>query len=105
MGERFSEILNVTLAHRVRNFRFWHMLSGKLPRIVVRVESTAIPADALVKDYQTDDEFQRRFQAWVNQVWQQKDQLIEDIFAERGDPTKHETPPITTCISPLICRF
>jgi len=80
MGERFSEILNVTIVYPVGNFRFWHMLSGKLPRIVVRVESTTIPQDALVKDYQTDTEFQSRFQAWVNQLWQQKDQLIEEIL-------------------------
>lgn len=88
MGERFNEILNVTLVYPVRNFHFWHMLSGKLPRIVVRVESTAIPADALVKDYRTDEEFQRRFQAWVNQLWLQKDQLIEDILAESGAPAQ-----------------
>lgn len=88
MGERFSEILNVTLVYPVRNFRFWHMLSGKLPRIVVRVESTAIPTDALVKDYQMDEEFQRRFQAWVNQLWQQKDQLIENILAESRAPAQ-----------------
>jgi len=88
MGDRFSEILNVTLVYPVRNFRFWHMLNGKLPRIIVRVESTAIPSDALVKDYQTDDEFQRSFQAWVNQLWQQKDNLMEDMLAESGEPAQ-----------------
>jgi len=85
MGERFNEILNVTTVYPVRNFRFWHMLSGKLPRIVVRVERLAIPEEALSKDYLTDVEFRLRFQTWVNQVWQQKDQLIEDIMIKFGE--------------------
>lgn len=84
MGERFSEILNVTIVYPVRSFRFWHMLSGKLPRIVARVERLAIPEEALTKDYLADEEFRLRFQAWVNHVWQQKDQLIEDLTIKFG---------------------
>lgn len=88
MGERFNEILNVTIIYPVRNFRFWHMLNGKLPHIVVRIERTAIPEGALIKDYQTDTEFRKRFQGWINQVWQQKDQLIEDVFSEYDRPAQ-----------------
>ncbi|MCK8603144.1 acyltransferase [Desulfoferrobacter suflitae] len=79
MGERFKEILDVTIVYPVRNFSFWHMLSGRLPRIEVRVDRLAIPQEALIKDYLTDADFRVRFQTWVNQVWQHKERLIEDI--------------------------
>ncbi|MDY0041276.1 MAG: acyltransferase [Desulforhabdus sp.] len=87
MGERFCEILNVTIVYPISNFRFWHMLNGKLPRLAVRIETISIPADALAKDYQTDSEFQIRFREWVNQLWQQKDQLINDILIGYGQST------------------
>lgn len=88
MGEQFNEILNVTIVYPVLNFRFWHMLSGTLPRIVARVERLAIPQEALIRNYLADEEFRLRFQDWVNQVWQQKDQLIEELTIEFGDPTQ-----------------
>lgn len=82
MGECFKEILDVTIVYPVRNFSFWHMLSGQLPRIEVRVDRLAIPQEALTKDYLTDADFRLRFQTWVNQVWQHKERLIEDIWAQ-----------------------
>jgi len=80
MGEHFNEILNVTLVYPVHNFNFWHMLSGRLPRLLVRVERTSIPPEAILKDYQVDSEFKRFFQDWVNQLWAEKDKIIEDAF-------------------------
>lgn len=84
LGERFDEIINVTLVYPVENFNFWHMLSGRLPRLVVRVERTAIPSEALRKDYDVDSEFKRLFQDWVNQLWTDKDNLIEELTAKYG---------------------
>jgi 1-acyl-sn-glycerol-3-phosphate acyltransferase len=82
MGDHFSDILDVTLVYPVRDFRFWHMLSGKLPRIGIRVERIPYPKDAPEKDYEADVEFRKRFQAWLNQLWQKKDQLIHDMLSK-----------------------
>lgn len=80
MGACFTEILNVTIVYPVRQVRLWDLLCGKLNRIIVRVERIPVPQEALAKDYETDAEFRTRFQAWVNQLWLQKDALIEQLL-------------------------
>lgn len=54
------------------------MLSGKLTRIVVRVDLVPIEAE-LHGDYVNDKNFKRRFQLWLNTLWKEKDEQIDNI--------------------------
>jgi len=33
----------------------------------------------MLGDYSEDAEFRERFQAWVNQIWQEKDALLQQM--------------------------
>ena len=57
------------------------MLSGKLTRIVVRIDLEPIKEE-LHGDYVNDKGFKRRFQLWLNALWNEKDEQIEKIKAE-----------------------
>lgn len=60
---------------------FYDMLSGKLTRIVVRIDLEPIKEE-LHGDYVNDKGFKRRFQLWLNALWNEKDKQIEKIKAE-----------------------
>lgn len=90
MGEYFTEILDVTLIYSEPEVHFWDLLSGRIRHITVHVKAIQVPEEALEKDYGTDPEFQKTFRTWVNELWRQKDELIErnlptvtgrDVFA------------------------
>ena len=76
MGEQFNAILDFTLLYPDNPKHVaMDMLMGKLKRVVVQVE--VLPVDQqVIGDYFNDEQFRQRFQLWLNQRWQHKDQLI-----------------------------
>lgn len=79
LGTQFDKLLNVTLCYPENDERpFYDMLSGKLTRIVVRIDLLSI-TDELHGDYVGDKNFKRGFQQWLNNLWSEKDQQIEAI--------------------------
>lgn len=79
LGSQFDKMLDVTLCYPENNETpFFDMLSGKLTRIVVRIDLLPI-ADELHGDYVNDKNFKRQFQLWLNALWVEKDNKIEGI--------------------------
>jgi 1-acyl-sn-glycerol-3-phosphate acyltransferase len=82
MGERLRSFLDVTVVYYGRSNRFWDFVCGRVNRVVVHVRELAIPQELLGGDYQGDPQFRRRFQAWVSELWEAKDERIEALLAE-----------------------
>ena len=77
-------MLNVTLLYPENNQRpFLDMLCGRLTRIVVRIETLPID-ETLHGDYFNDKLFKRRFQLWLNTLWQEKDRLLDKLKRQYG---------------------
>ncbi|MCX0340098.1 acyltransferase [Acinetobacter radioresistens] len=55
---------------------FW---LGDVSRIAVNLRKIEIPAWIKGGNYEEDEEYRKRFQAWVHQIWTEKDQLMESI--------------------------
>lgn len=86
LGSQFDKLLNVTLCYPENDRKpFYDMLSGKLTRIVVRIDLEPIKEE-LHGDYVNDKGFKRRFQLWLNALWNEKDEQIEKIKAENKTP-------------------
>jgi len=79
MGERFDALLDVTIVYPEGVPSFWDLLSGKVRQIVVQVREREIPKDLLGGDYEGDPVFRARMQAWVQEMWAEKDLKIEEI--------------------------
>lgn len=80
LGAQFDKLLDVTLCYPENNDSpFFDMLSGKLTRIVVRVNLLPV-AEELHGDYVSDKNFKRRFQQWLNALWEEKDTLLTSII-------------------------
>ena len=84
MGERFDALLDVTIVYPDGVPSFWDLLSGKVKRVVVRVRERAIPKDLLAGDYEGDPVFRARMQAFVQDMWAEKDRQIEEIILGLG---------------------
>ena len=76
MGDVLKHIINVTIIYPDGKKGLWDFISGRVKRVVVRYE--VLPIDpALSGDYENDREFRVRFQNWLNQLWQKKDDLLD----------------------------
>lgn len=80
MGSQFEAILDITIAYPGSDTRpvVWHLLSGQLRNVYVKVRTLPI-TDDLIGDYANDDAFKQHFQQWLNQRWHEKDAIIEDL--------------------------
>ncbi|HFJ2454688.1 TPA: acyltransferase [Klebsiella pneumoniae] len=80
LGSQFDKLLNVTLCYPDNHTRpFYDMLSGRLTRIVVRINLVPI-GEELHGDYVNDKNFKRGFQRWLNGLWEEKDRQLTDIM-------------------------
>ncbi len=77
MGDKLHSILNVTISYPQGVQSFWSFLSSKATDIRVWVETLPITKD-LLGDYTDDDNYRMRFQEWLNNLWAEKDELLEN---------------------------
>lgn len=77
MGEQIDTLLNVTIVYPQSIPTFWEFMKGEMREVEVLIEKRPIPARFVQQDYQNDLAFRKQFQEWVNQLWQEKDQLLE----------------------------
>ncbi|MGP6868453.1 acyltransferase [Klebsiella pneumoniae] len=83
LGSQFDKLLNVTLCYPDNHTRpFYDMLSGRLTRIVVRINLVHI-GEELHGDYVNDKNFKRGFQRWLNGLWEEKDRQLTDIMRDK----------------------
>ncbi|HBX8192712.1 TPA: acyltransferase [Klebsiella pneumoniae] len=83
LGSQFDKLLNVTLCYPDNHTRpFYDMLSGRLTRIVVRINLVPI-GEELQGDYVNDKNFKRSFQRWLNGLWEEKDRQLTDIMRDK----------------------
>jgi 1-acyl-sn-glycerol-3-phosphate acyltransferase len=80
MGERLDGIVDVTILYSEPRVRMKDLFGGRVRRIVVRWRLLPVPRELLGGDYGGDEAFRARFQAWVNRLWEEKDQLIETLL-------------------------
>ena len=82
LGSQFDKLLNVTLCYPENNQKpFYDMLSGRLTRVVVRVSLEPV-MEELHGDYVNDKNFKRRFQRWLNRLWEENDRQLTEIMQQ-----------------------
>lgn len=76
MGGLLHSLLDVTIVYNEKTIGFWDLMCGRVRHVKVRVTQREIPAGFAEGDYENDAEFRERFQAWVSDLWLEKDALI-----------------------------
>jgi len=79
MGDKFQAILDITIVYPDGTPTFWDFLQGKMQRVVVRARLLPIPGQLLNADYSGDAAVRAAFQAWVQELWREKDAQITQL--------------------------
>jgi 1-acyl-sn-glycerol-3-phosphate acyltransferase len=83
MGEMFGSILDVTLVYPDGPAKFWDMCCGEHVEVLVNVQERPIEPWLTCGDYENDREWRRGVQAWLGEIWQEKDELIQQTLDSR----------------------
>ena len=80
MGEKFEAVLDVTIVYPDGVPDFWQFLSGRVTRVIVRVQTLPIPSQLLGADYAGDAATRQAYQQWVHELWLAKDARISTLL-------------------------
>jgi 1-acyl-sn-glycerol-3-phosphate acyltransferase len=75
MNGQLKQLLDVTIFYPEKIPTYWEYAGGGVKRIQLHLRQLPI-TDDLIGDYAEDEVFRQRFQIWVNQLWQEKDQRL-----------------------------
>lgn len=82
LSDNLAAVIDMSIIYPGGPQNFWQFLSGKLKKVVVRVNKRAIPPQLHEGDYQASDEYREGFQQWVASLWLEKDALIESTLTK-----------------------
>jgi 1-acyl-sn-glycerol-3-phosphate acyltransferase len=88
LAEELNALIDVTIIYPQskitgRGPTFWELLSGDISEIIVRAERRNIPPELLGRNFRTDRAFRGELEAWMSQLWQEKDVLISSILKDK----------------------
>ncbi|MFV3290807.1 acyltransferase [Pseudomonas sp. NY11955] len=83
LGEQLDALLDVTIVYPGNQAPgFWALLNGSISRVIIDIQVRELDPALWAGDYENDPEFRQTVQAWVNQLWVEKDQRIEQLRTE-----------------------
>ncbi len=83
LGEQLDALLDVTIVYPGNKAPgFWELLNGSINRVIIDIRVRELDPGLWAGDYENDPEFRQTVQAWVNQLWVEKDQRIELLRQE-----------------------
>lgn len=82
MSGRVKTLLDVTIFYPEGRPNFWQYLAGEVSRVEVIIKERAI-TDDLLGDYVQDENYRLRFQGWINQLWSEKDAILQRLKSQQ----------------------
>lgn len=76
LGDKIDAFMDMTIVYPNGAPGYGEFWLGDVPRIAVNMRKINIPDWVLGGNYEDDAEYRERFQAWVDELWTEKDQLI-----------------------------
>lgn len=100
MSNYLNEVIDVTIFYPENQapITFWDLLAGKVRHIDVTIKRLPLPANTDGKNYSEDAAFRQQMRQWVDQRWEEKDQLIESLtqaHAKKAVDEKQQHQPVT----------
>lgn len=79
LGDRMDCVLDMSIAYPQGIPSFWDFCCGRVQDICIDIKLRPIPEHFCQRSYENDAEFRQEFQAWVNAIWQDKDQTLSRL--------------------------
>lgn len=83
MGDVFHEIVDVTIYYGDEHKTLIDLFTGKIKTIRVHIKTLPVPKE-LYSPVLSDEEKQLKAREFVNQLWKEKDQLIESFKGQKS---------------------
>lgn len=83
MGNKFDSLLDVTIVYPDGAKSLLQACAGQVNKMVIRVRRIPIPAQFCSSSWDEDMEARRLFKEWIQQIWQEKDKLIESLLVQK----------------------
>lgn len=82
LGDQIDAFVDMTIVYPDGAPGYGEFWLGEVGRIAVNLRKIEIPNWVLGGNYEDDDEYRAQFQAWVDHLWTEKDQLISQMKAQ-----------------------
>ena len=78
LAEPLDGMIDVTISYagNAAAPTLWQLVTGRVSKIIVRAELRAIPAELRGRNFREDPDFRQALQAWMGNIWREKDELI-----------------------------
>jgi len=83
MGEHIHKLVDVSIYYPEKVPSYWDYISGQVADVHVHIKVSEI-ATEMRGDYMKDREFKISFQEQLNQIWQEKDQKLEQLAQQHN---------------------
>ena len=83
LGNRLQSLIDVTIVYPDGPAKFWSMCCGAHVEAQVHVRQRAVEDWLTAGDYENDRDWRRRVQDWLGDIWQEKDELIQQTLDRR----------------------
>lgn len=88
MGEQLHKLLDVTIYYPEGTPTFWDFVCGKVNKVQVQVKVLSIQDlisnDTFRADYFDDHKQRVKFQRWLTELWEQKDQDLQALSDQKS---------------------
>ena len=79
LGDQIDALVDMTIVYPDGVPGYGEFWLGEVPRIAVNLRKIHIPSWVLGGNYEDDAEYRAQFQAWLHELWTEKDQLITQM--------------------------
>ncbi|HEX8155314.1 MAG TPA: acyltransferase [Thermoanaerobaculia bacterium] len=79
MGAMLDAMFDVTITYPGADVTFWRFITGRVPRVVVRIRTIRIPDEFFATNITEAGPDRERFKAWMSRLWEEKDALLDEL--------------------------
>jgi 1-acyl-sn-glycerol-3-phosphate acyltransferase len=84
LGDALHAILDVTIVYPDGRSTLADLFADRVPEVRVHVRELPIPVELAAARYETDPAARERMQAWINELWAEKDRRIAGLQRDPG---------------------
>jgi len=79
LGDQLDGILDTTIAYPGGDVTLWDFVSGRIPRVAVRVRRLDLPREFVTASITEPGEARARFRQWIESIWRDKDAILDSL--------------------------
>ena len=76
---KVNTLIDYSLIYKTNKRSAWDFLTGEMRHVKVCVKKYDIPESLKNRNYSTDEQYREDFKVWIESIWAEKDQDIENL--------------------------